>query len=254
MDATVVFFHAHPDDEAIFTGGTMALLAQSDVRVVLVTATRGERGISRFALPAGEQVADRREAETRRAAAVFGAVETVFLGWEDSGMLGDPGNDAPGVFWRAPVDQAAAALAAVCSRYEARALVTYDPNGIYGHPDHVQVHRVGAAAAILAGVEAVYETTVDHEYLHFVDTHLVEGVVAPVTRAERARIGLPTAAITTSIDVRSALASKRAAMAAHASQIPETDLGAPEGAFADVYGWEWFVRRGPRSVLESALL
>ena len=250
---SVVFFHAHPDDEAIFTGGTMALLAAAGVPVVLVTATRGECGVPLLTLDPGEAIADRREAETRAAAALLGCSDSTFLGWRDSGMAGDPANAHPRAFWTAPVELAAAALAEVCQRHDARALVTYDAGGIYGHPDHVQVHRVGEQAGRLAGVEAVYEATVDHEYLHFVDTHLVEGVAKPLTRAARSRLGLPTAEITTAIDVRPALERKRAAMAAHASQIPETDLGAPDGPFAAVYGWEWYVRRGPRSLLETTL-
>lgn len=240
---SVVFLHAHPDDEAIFTGGTMALLAVAGVRVVLVVATRGERG-----LPAGTAaLGARREAETRSAAALLGVAEVVFLAYEDSGL--DTATAPPSGFARAPLGEAVAAVAAACAGETVDALVVYDRGGIYPHPDHLQVHRVGVAAARHLGVPTCYEATVDYEYLHFVDVHLVEG--ANHSLAERARVGLPTAEITTAVDVRAVLDRKRAAMAAHSSQIPEQNLALPGEPFAAVYGWEWYVRRGPRGALDA---
>ena len=97
----VVFFHAHPDDEAIFTGGTMARLAAGGTRVVLVVATQGERGLAVALDGAGASLATHRQDETRRAADLLGVGRLEFLGYEDSGMLGDSANDAPGAFWSA---------------------------------------------------------------------------------------------------------------------------------------------------------
>ncbi len=252
---SVVFLHAHPDDEAIFTGGSMALLAAAGWRVVLVMATQGERGEAPEWVGASDQLAVRRVAETAQAAELLGAQRVEFLGYRDSGMAGDLANSAPGAFAGADLEEAAARLARVLEEEGAVALVTYDEQGIYGHPDHLQVHAVGHRAAALTGVETVYEATVDREYLHFVETHLVVEVGVSGGREARpgelglaaSALGLPTVAIACTVDARSVLAVKRAAMAAHASQIPETSsaMRLPTEHFAAVYGFEWFGRGGP---------
>ena len=246
--ATVVSFHAHPDDEAIFTGGTLARLAAAGHRVVIVVATRGELGTPRFPLPSGESIAARRERETQDAAAILGAARLAFLDYHDSGLTGDGLAGLP-LFARADREAAAAQLAAVCREEGADVLTSYDRGGIYPHPDHLTVHVVAARAAALAEVPTLYEATVDHEYLHFVDVHLVEG--ASRSLASRGKVGLPTAEITTAVDVRAALEIKWRALAAHASQIPDADPDLPPERFADVYGWEWFVRHGARGVIEA---
>ena len=257
----VVFFHAHPDDEAIFTGGTMARLSEGGHRVVLVTATRGEHGAATSAAHVARHLAEQRAEETQRAADLLGVARVEFLGYRDSGMLGDPANVAPGSFWSADAEAAARSLADLLAEEQAAALVVYDQVGIYGHPDHVKAHVVGVRAAELAGTTSVYEVTVDREYLHFVESHLV--VEAGVPGAVGARpgelglaassIGVPSVMVTTTVDVRPVLAVKRAAMAAHASQIPETAsaMRLPTEAFSAVYGFEWFVRHGPHGPLED---
>ena len=111
--------------------------------------------------------------ETRRASDILGVARLEFLGYEDSGMLGDPANTTPGAFWSSDNEPVAADLAHLLRDEAAEALVVYDERGIYGHPDHVKVHQVGVRAAQLAGVDLVYEVTVDREYLHFVESHLV---------------------------------------------------------------------------------
>jgi LmbE family N-acetylglucosaminyl deacetylase len=127
----------------------------------------------------------------------------------------------------------------------------YDEGGIYGHPDHVQVHRVGIVAATLAGVDTVYEMTVDREYLHFVDTHLIDHAREALPHIEH--IGLPTVFITSMLDVRAHLTQKRAAIAAHASQVHETSsvMQLRPESFSSVYGFEWYVRNGPPNILET---
>jgi LmbE family N-acetylglucosaminyl deacetylase len=270
---TVVFFHAHPDDEAIFTGGTMALLAAAGWRVVLVLATAGEQG-ERSALVGPEvPLAVRRMGETARAAECLGAQRVEFLGYHDSGVdvVGRIGGRPVGAFADAPVDEASARLAGILAEEQARALVSYDARGIYGHPDHVQVHRVGLAAAAAAAVSTVYESTVDREYLHFVETHLVvEATIA--TQPERttggwgvspegtvglglaaAPLGLSTVEVDCTVDVRHVLPVKRRAMAAHASQIPESSsaMRLLDADFAAVYGYEWYARRGPLGPIDE---
>jgi LmbE family N-acetylglucosaminyl deacetylase len=238
---TVVFVHAHPDDEAIFTGGTIALLADRGVRVVLVMATSGEAGRHHGGPGPLDGV---RRRETRRAAAVLGAGRTVFLGYADSGLGDDP---APGSFAAAPVEEVSEILAAVLVGERAGAVVGYDERGIYAHPDHLRVHEVTRRAAELAGIATRYDATVDREHLHFVGTHLVHDAAAAVSSS----VGSATVEVTTTVDVRTVLARKWTAVRTHASQIDGTRLaGAPE-AFAAVYGTEWFVRTGPPSVLDD---
>ncbi len=252
MTTTVVFFHAHPDDEAIFTGGTIARLAAGGVRTVVVIATGGELGL---ASDAGDLGAVRRS-EAVAACQALGAARVDFLGYGDSGLSGE-GEEAPaGSFAAAPIDEAAARLAAIIEDEAAASIVFYDEGGIYGHVDHLAAHRVGRRAATLAGVATVYESTVDREYLHFVETHLVDealGSLYEVSPHAAQPVGVPTALVSTTVDVRSVLAAKRAAMAAHASQLP---AGAPLFAldadtFAGVYGFEWYVRSGPPGAIDA---
>src|SRR5688500_3649860 len=146
--ATLVCFHAHPDDEAIATGGTMAKAAADGHRVILVTATKGEHGeVVEGFLDPGEELWQRREQEVADACKALGVARHEFLGYTDSGMMGEPENDAPGSFWRADLDEAARRLADILDEEEADILTVYDDTGGYGHPDHIQVHRVGVRAA-----------------------------------------------------------------------------------------------------------
>ena len=250
----IVFVHAHPDDEAIFTGGTMARLAAAGHRVVLVVATGGELGEAPEGSLAADRLASHRRQETDAAAESLGIARVAWLGYHDSGMAGDAANSAPGSFWSADPARATARLAGVIGEEAPAAVVVYDETGIYGHPDHVQVHRIGRRAATAAGVATVYDATVDREYLHFVETHLVEeAILAGDLGLVRSHIGLPSVAIDLAVDVRDVLHRKRRAMAAHASQIPESTsaLQLPSHHFADVYGWEWYVRHGPPGPIDA---
>lgn len=246
--STVVFFHAHPDDEAIFTGGTIALLADAGVRVTVAIATSGEQGLHHgAATPLAEHRAD----ETRRACAALGVDHVEFLGYEDSGLAAPGEPMRAEAFALADVDEAAHRLAAILHDVEAGALVYYDEGGIYGHADHLAVHRVGRRAAELAAVPTVYEATVDREYLHFVETHLVD--LAVLSMHEAVPTGVPTVFVTTTIDVTPVIDRKRAAIAAHASQIPADSsvLALDDATFAGVYGYEWYVRTGPPGALDT---
>src|SRR6266542_1327931 len=138
--ATIVSFHAHPDDEAIPTGGSLALASDAGHRVVIVFATRGEHGeVAEGFLEPGEELWQRRVQEVQRAAELLGAHRVEFLGYTDSGMMGVPENDAPQSFWQADVEEAARRLASILSEERAEILTIYDQNGGYGHPDHIQV-------------------------------------------------------------------------------------------------------------------
>ena len=166
MTYTLVTFHAHPDDESIATAGTMARAKAEGHRVVLVVATRGELGEhAPDALEPGETLTERRVAEQLEAARHLGVDRVEFLGYRDSGMAGEATNDAPEAFARADPEEAAERLAKLLAEERADVLTIYDDHGGYGHPDHVQVHRVGARAAEIAGTPRVYESTMNRDYV-----------------------------------------------------------------------------------------
>jgi LmbE family N-acetylglucosaminyl deacetylase len=257
MPYTLVLFHAHPDDEAIATGGTMARAKSEGHRVVLVSATRGELGEhAPDSLAPGEQLVDRRVAELHAAAEVLGVDRVEFLDYRDSGMAGEPTNDAPGSFASADVDEAAARLARILREEAADVLTIYDENGNYGHPDHIQVHRVGVRAAELAGTRRVYEATANRDHLQRLMAQMPQDPDAPDSPADLDTLGVTADQITTTVDVRDFVDHKRAAMIAHASQIPDDSffLQLPAEAFREAFGWEWFIRRdGPRTQRETTL-
>ena len=247
--ATLVTFHAHPDDESIACGGVMRKAADEGHRVVLVVATRGEHGeVPDGFLADGEPLWQRRVAETRAAAEILGVQRVEFLGYVDSGMMGTPTNDEPGSFWTASVDEAAEKLAAILTEENADVLTCYDDNGGYGHPDHIQVHRVGIRAAELVGTPRVYQSTMNRDHM------LRGGALIAEARTdfempdlgERPEFGKPESVITAAVDVTKYTEVKRAAMRAHASQISERSffLAMPAEAFGFAFGTEWFIRAG----------
>jgi LmbE family N-acetylglucosaminyl deacetylase len=248
--ATVVTFHAHPDDEAILSGGTIARLAAEGHRVVLVVATRGELGeVPEGLLAPGQDLAHRRTAETRWAAEVLGVARVEFLGYHDSGMAGSPTNLAPDAFCQADVDEAGVRLASIVREERADVLLVYDDHGAYGHPDHVQVHRVGMRAAELVPEVAVYEATINRDHVRRGRQRRAErlGEDAVDVPDFGPDFGVPESAITHAVDVRPYAAVKRRAMAAHSSQISETSffLALPEPAFVSGFGMEWYVCARP---------
>jgi len=248
--ATLVSFHAHPDDECIACGGIIRKAADEGHRVVLVVATRGENGeIPEGFLGPGEELWQRRVAETHASAAILGAQRVEFLGYTDSGMMGTPANDAPGSFWTAPVDEAAKKLAALLEEERADVLTCYDDHGGYGHPDHIQVHRVGLRAAELAGTRRVFQSTINRDHIQrsresFAELPEEAGIETPDIDEET--FGMPESIITAAVDVTAYLDYKRQAMRAHASQISEQSffLAMPDEAFRYAFGTEWFIREG----------
>jgi LmbE family N-acetylglucosaminyl deacetylase len=241
--STVVVLHAHPDDEAIFTGVTIRTLADTGVRVVLVTATGGEEGVPRIPLPPGESLRGRRIAELEQACELLGVQRLVLLGYRDSGAHTGPFR--AGSLGGAHQAEVARRVEHVVAQEHAEALVHYDPRGIYGHVDHVQVHRAGARVVRRLGITG-YEATVDAARLRRGPRHVLQQAAGEWIDAgvDPVRIGL-----TVHADDR-ALQVKVAAMAVHASQIGPQYL-APDGA--ESYRREWFVRRGSAGVIESAV-
>lgn len=254
--ATLVSFHAHPDDESIGTGGTLAKASAEGHRGVVVVATRGEHGQApEGLLEPDEELGQRRAKETAEAARILGVHRVEFLGYLDSGMMGAPSNDVPGSFWGADVEEAAGRLATILAEEQADVLTVYDRNGVTGHPDHIQVHRVGLRAAALAQTPRVYEGTINRDHLRSLMKQVAASGLSPPEGVDVESLGVPETEITTTIDVSDFLEVKRRAMAAHASQISETSvfLALPDPMFSFVWGKEWFIRRGVAPSHESAL-
>lgn len=252
---TCVFFHAHPDDEALFTAGTMARLAAEGHRVVLVVATVGDQGLADAASVGQAALGEVRLRELHASARALGCARVEILGYADSGLDGTAaGTPEWPAFARCEVEEAAGRLAALLREEHADLLTTYDPAGGYGHPDHIQVHRVGARAAALAGTPTVLEATVEREVL-LRALRLIGKVYRfpagfDVDGFERAFASRTE--ITHRVDVRRFARAKRASLAAHATQATGGDslrtLAAlrrlPGPLFALVLGREWFVQRG----------
>lgn len=256
--STIVSFHAHPDDEAILCGGTLAKAAAAGHRVVLVYATRGENGeVPDGFLRDGETLTERRTAETAAAAEILGAARVEFLGYIDSGMRNTPANDAPGSFWRADSGEAARRLEAILAEENARVLTIYDPNGGYGHPDHVKVNRVGLVAARLARTSRVFEATLNRDLIvRQRGERSANDPALPDIDGVDETMGLPEAELTTAVEVTSYLDRKRAAMAAHASQISDTSyfLSLSPDGFRQAFGTEWYRRTWTNGREESSRL
>ncbi|RJL32679.1 PIG-L family deacetylase [Bailinhaonella thermotolerans] len=255
MSRTCVFFHAHPDDEALLTAGTMARLAAEGNRVVLVVATAGERGLAAEDSTGGRSLGEARMAELHASADALGVARVVPLGYSDSGLAG-PGEEherPADAFMDANVEEAARRLAAILDEEKADLLTIYDPAGGYGHPDHVQVHRVGVRAAELAGTPTVLEATVDRDLLLRGLRLLSRVYRLPPEFDIRAfeRAYTPRSRITHRIKVGRYAKAKRAAMAAHVTQTTGGDgertlaalLRIPGPLFRLIMGTEWYVRR-----------
>ncbi len=249
-----MFFHAHPDDEALLTAGTMAMLAAEGHRVVLVVATAGERGLAEQ--EPGDALRDTRMRELYASAALLGCARVECLGYGDSGLSpkGGVAEERPdNAFIDADSEEAAKALAAILQEEDAELLTIYDPAGGYGHPDHVQVHRVGKRAAQIAGTPILLEATVNRDPLLRLLRAAGRVYRFPpefdVRTFESAYS--PGEIITHKVNVRKYAAQKRASMAAHASQASggDTDrtlavmLKVPRALYRLVFGTEWYVRR-----------
>jgi LmbE family N-acetylglucosaminyl deacetylase len=240
---TVVVVHAHPDDEAIFTGATIRRLADRGARVVLVTATAGEMGTPRTPLPRGQDLGTVRRRELEAASDELGVARLVLLGRRDSGLPGWDSTSHPRALVKSDLRGLSRTVAVLVEAERAEAVIAYDADGIYGHPDHVAVHLIGRHAAALAGVTS-YDATVDREHLHFAGDHVLDDA------GDGKTYGRVTAEITTAVAATPReLAAKQAAMRAHASQIGSQALDGPD--FAATYELEWFIRRGSPALLET---
>ncbi|MCX5070216.1 PIG-L family deacetylase [Micromonospora lupini] len=250
---TLMAVHAHPDDEATSTGGVLARYAAEGVTTVLVTCTDGRCGDGPGGVKPGEPghdpaaVVAMRQTELEASCATLKVTHLETLGYADSGMMGWSTNDQPGSFWTTPVAEAADRLADLIRRYRPDVIVTYDENGFYGHPDHIQAHRITMAAVAQTDVPAkVYWTTVPRTaFTEFGRIMKELGVewAEPDPSSGEPELGLPDDEITTWVDTRSYGAQKFEALAAHASQTENIfflQLG--QERFTELMGRETFVR------------
>jgi N-acetyl-1-D-myo-inositol-2-amino-2-deoxy-alpha-D-glucopyranoside deacetylase len=226
----LLLVHAHPDDESIETGATMARYAAQGVQVTLVTCTLGELGeiippgLAHLSAEAGGGLGGYRIGELDAACAALGVTDHRFLGgagrFRDSGMMGLPSNDEPGSFWQADPDAAAALLLRIIEEVQPQVMVTYDQHGFYGHPDHIQAHRVAwrAFSQARAVVSKFYATALPLSAL--AEAITVEGTsFTKVESAATLPFGIPDDEVTTAIDGRGYLDAKLAAMREHGTQI-----------------------------------
>ncbi len=251
----LLLVHAHPDDESIETGATMAKYAAEGAAVTLVTCTRGELGevippeLAHLAWHADGGLGDHRVGELAAACAALGVTDHRFLGGpdgrRDSGMMGAPSNTWPGCFWLADVAEAAAELLRIIEEVRPQVIVSYDSNGFYGHPDHIQAHRVALRAFELANglVSKFYATAMPRSVLPAAMALTTDGASAPgqlagtgftaVASLRAVPFGVDDDQVTTKIDATPYLDAKLAALRAHATQI---SVAAPFFALSDMVG------------------
>ena len=238
----IMFVHAHPDDESINTGATMAKYAAEGAHVCLVTCTLGEEGevvpseLHHLTSAAEDRLGPFRVGELAGACAALGVRDQVFLGgagrWRDSGMMGADTNADPRCFWRADPDEACRELVALVRKLRPQVLVTYDDRGYYGHPDHIQAHRV-AAQAVDKAADPAYGEGSPWRVAKFYATAMPRAVLArsiavtrdsggpfeAVSSVDELPFGVPDDQITTVIDARAHLPAKLAALRAHRTQV-----------------------------------
>ena len=246
MTRRLLLVHAHPDDETITTGVTMARYVADGASVTLLTCTLGEEGevlvpeLAQLAADQADQLGGYRIWELRAAMAELGVTDIRFLGgagrWRDSGMMGTPANDNPRAFWNADLDEAVAAAVAVVREVRPQVVVTYDENGGYGHPDHIQAHRVAMGAVAAAADEGyrpelgpawsvakVYWSAVPRSVMQAGLDALAESgastVFEGVVDADELPFVVPDELVAAEIDGRAWHDRKSAAMRAHATQI-----------------------------------
>jgi LmbE family N-acetylglucosaminyl deacetylase len=251
--ATIVYCHAHPDDEASQTSGAMARASAEGHRVVVVFATNGDHGEVAADAVEGETVADYRRREAEASAAAIGLSRIAWLGYADSGMAGWDQNDHEDSLHRADLDEAAARLAAILDEERADVLVGYDWHGGYGHPDHVKVHHVVRRAADLAAARPrLLESTMNRtEMVQLMDLGRQSGMdVGDFDPEQPMDDGNPFGSaedeITWRVDVTGYLDRKRAAMEAHGSQATDIEsfLSMPSEVFDAFFGYEHLIEPG----------
>ena len=232
-DAAIVFLHAHPDDESILTGATLAKAQDLGLRTIVVFATHGDAGETNADL-AGEPLGERRRREAETACEQLGVARVEWLPYADSGMAGTETTSNPDAFSNADSDVLAAELADLLQDETVYAIVGYDDNGTYGHPDHVQVHRVAYSAGPKLGADWVLEATWNREAMAALPDS--DGELDP-------NFASPEADLTHFVAGDELALRKLEALSNHVSQIPDDfDPDNPDvEGFVTRFGTEWYI-------------
>ncbi|MFZ1362896.1 MAG: PIG-L family deacetylase [Candidatus Nanopelagicales bacterium] len=258
MPQTVVFLHAHPDDETLLTGGTIALLAEQGVNVVVITATDGAAGLASTDAVADQDLSQVRSRELDLATKILGVSEVISLGYADSGLDGQGSSSISGhvvegaaaPFVQVPLDEVAERVAALVVERDSIFIVGYDPSGGYGHPDHVRISELGRAVAERTGVRLL-EASLPREPYAAV-ANVIANVARYITPLRKVDVSsweqayLPKSELFLRVDVREQAKLKRAALKAHASQAtggPRTISmmrAVPIDLYKRLFGVEWF--------------
>ena len=265
----LLLVHAHPDDEVIGTGATMAHYAAAGAHVTLVTCTLGEEGeihlpeLAQLEARRADQLGGYRLTELARSCAALGVTDQRWLGgagrYRDSGMMGLETNNHPRAFWQADLDEAAGHLVEIMREVRPQVVITYDDNGFYGHPDHIQAHRVAMRAAELAAAEGfgpdkIYWTAMPRSVMEAgMDAFAgsADNPFADLDKVDDLPFGTPDEDIAAKIDATEQHHRKIAALKAHASQVPDDSwLYSIAGNFGGEFmGVEYFTlatgKRGP---------
>ncbi|MGV9860422.1 PIG-L deacetylase family protein [Gordonia sp. NPDC003425] len=248
--STIVFVHAHPDDEGTATAGSMIRAAREGHRVVVVYCTDGDPGDVPDDLAPGETVASRRRSEAEASAAITGTSRVAWLGYGDSGMTGWARNEADGVFSRADLGEAARRLADIIDDENADVVIGYDWHGGYGHPDHIMLHKATRAAVDVAATRPRYlEVTMNRDLMRqlfvLATAAGMDGFDPDTAGDDGNPIGTPEAELHWAVDLGDDVATKREALACHASQSDVRRLLAmPVEVFPFAFGTEHYLEPG----------
>jgi LmbE family N-acetylglucosaminyl deacetylase len=252
---TLMAVHAHPDDEASSTGGVLALYSDQGIRTVVVTCTNGEFGDAPGQVKPGQEGHDEQEVaqlrldELRQSCKILGVSNLELLGYHDSGMPDWEYKNRPEAFCNIPLDVVAGRIAGLMATYQPQVVVSYDPNGLYQHPDHVHAALAAAAAAEQSGIPSkFYQSALRGSDWRKVWEALRElGAEVPdereFTEEQRQQAEEAERRITTNIDISTVLDRKREALFAHASQIQDSWFSKlPPEIATSVFGRESFIR------------
>jgi N-acetyl-1-D-myo-inositol-2-amino-2-deoxy-alpha-D-glucopyranoside deacetylase len=261
----MLLVHAHPDDESIGTGATMALYASQNALVTLVTCTLGEEGevvvdeLGHLASKQEDRLGQHRIEELAAACEALGVTDHRYLGgpgrWRDSGMMGTPENDDPRSLWQADLDEAVLEMVRILREVRPQVVITYDENGGYGHPDHIRAHQIAVGGFEAAGDPAyapqvgepwqpakLYYTAMPRSVIQrgidrFRESGGSTGFFADITSADDVPFAIDDELVTTEIDAAEFLSAKVAALRAHRTQIA---VDGPFFALADNEGQQAF--------------
>jgi N-acetyl-1-D-myo-inositol-2-amino-2-deoxy-alpha-D-glucopyranoside deacetylase len=233
----LLLVHAHPDDESLWTGGTIARYAARGTQVIVVTCTLGEEGeiipdqLRQLRAQEADQLGGYRIGELASATAALGVHEHRFLGgpgrWRDSGMVGDPANDRPRAFVKGSPDEQVTMLTEIIAEFRPQVLVSYDANGGYGHPDHIRAHQITVAAAERAPEVARVFYAVQSRTAVEAGVRILAGWPdLPFRLPDPAELAVvPDELISTELDVAGYLPAKLRALRAHATQVSVFSAG-----------------------------